>query len=378
MSSLLLIGFTMGPQRHALSAARTRARTAAAVASSGGAARGQLPKRSAKRAGSPVAAKRGGGKGGGGGGGVGGGGGKSAEWFFDGADWVRRSAGGTSNLTVDDAATAPARRARLFNRTRAGVRGGDGVLQGRVRRRDVALQDSGLNASATVGGVVGRTGSGRLRGMGKLDGHQGKGKGAGKLGDSKGKPLLKLPACSARMDGIVRKKAASRQRLCLKPEMAAAAASSSFPVLWSQSLVAQRGMFRNENPFPTHKFRPFLGQLPARANLSELWHGGCDNCDTCAVVGASGSALRYRHGALIDAHEVVLRPNWLVTKGFEAVVGTRTNLNLFFGVEGMIDQVGPFARHRPRSRDTRVRRPVLITTCMAPRTTLRPSLPVAV
>ena len=69
----------------------------------------------------------------------------------------------------------------------------------------------------------------------------------------------------------------------------------------------------------------------------------------CAVVGASGSLLARRHGALIDAHEVVLRPNWLLTKGYETVVGTRTDLNVFFGVEGMVDQFLQARRKLPAS-----------------------------
>lgn len=102
--------------------------------------------------------------------------------------------------------------------------------------------------------------------------------------------------------------------------------------------VSSRPVFLNENPFPTRKFTNFLPQLPLNSSIAQLWHGGCDACDTCAVVGASGSSLQYAHGPLIDGHQVVLRPNWLLTKGFESVVGTRTNINLFFGVEGMIEQ----------------------------------------
>ena len=51
-------------------------------------------------------------------------------------------------------------------------------------------------------------------------------------------------------------------------------------------------------------------------------------------MGASGSLLNHRHGALIDAHQVVIRPNWLLTKDYESIVGTPTERNLFFGVEG--------------------------------------------
>lgn len=102
--------------------------------------------------------------------------------------------------------------------------------------------------------------------------------------------------------------------------------------------VSSRPVFLNENPFPTRKFTNFLPQLPLNSSIAQLWHSGCDACDTCAVVGASGSSLQYAHGPLIDGHQVVLRPNWLLTKGFESVVGTKTNINLFFGVEGMIEQ----------------------------------------
>ena len=109
--------------------------------------------------------------------------------------------------------------------------------------------------------------------------------------------------------------------------------------------MQRQRVFRNENPFETSKFGVFTAQLPHSANMSGVLRDGLcasgdgpSECDTCAVVGASGSLLARRHGALIDAHEVVLRPNWLLTKGYEAIVGTRTDLNLFFGVEGMIDQ----------------------------------------
>ena len=92
----------------------------------------------------------------------------------------------------------------------------------------------------------------------------------------------------------------------------------------------------------TSKFKFFLQQLPAASNQSDMLGTGsslrCSQSDTCAIVGASGSLLNRRHGPLIDAHEVVLRPNWLRIKGYEHLVGTRTDLNLFFGVEDMIDQ----------------------------------------
>lgn len=110
------------------------------------------------------------------------------------------------------------------------------------------------------------------------------------------------------------------------------------PLLWSRELRRSQESFVNEKPFLTRKFDPFLEQLPETSRLRDTWHDGCDTCDTCAVVGASGSLLNRVHGKLIDAHQVVFRPNWIRTRGYEQHVGTRTHVNLFFGVEGMIDQ----------------------------------------
>ena len=154
------------------------------------------------------------------------------------------------------------------------------------------------------------------------------------------------PPCPANtLPTRIKQKAAARQRLCAQPGVREASMGHPIPLVWSRELVNERKVFRNEVPFETHKFRVFSSQLPETANMSAIMGGfyrrgafGCSQCDTCAVVGASGSLLAYRHGALIDAHQVVLRPNWLVTKGYEELVGTRTDLNLFFGVEGMIDQ----------------------------------------
>ena len=142
----------------------------------------------------------------------------------------------------------------------------------------------------------------------------------------------------------IRAKAAARQRMCAQPGVRMAALGHPIPLVWSRELVSSRKVFRNENPFETSKFKSFVSQLPPTSNMSSLTDGfgssrlSCSQCDTCAVVGASGSLLAWNHGALIDAHQVVLRPNWLLTKGYEKLVGTRTDMNLFFGVEGMIDQ----------------------------------------
>jgi hypothetical protein len=150
------------------------------------------------------------------------------------------------------------------------------------------------------------------------------------------------PPCPANnLPPKVRAKAASRQLKCAAPGVKAASSALPIPLIWSRELIESRKVFRNENPFEVSKFNFFKSQLPPTSNLSGLIGStslGCAECDTCAVVGASGSLLNRRHGPLIDAHQVVLRPNWLLIKGYEHLVGTRTDLNLFFGVEGMIDQ----------------------------------------
>ncbi|XP_035770331.1 CMP-N-acetylneuraminate-beta-galactosamide-alpha-2,3-sialyltransferase 2-like [Neolamprologus brichardi] len=49
-----------------------------------------------------------------------------------------------------------------------------------------------------------------------------------------------------------------------------------------------------------------------------------DHCRTCAVVGNSGNLRRSHYGPLIDLHEVVIRMNTGITRGFEKDVGNKT------------------------------------------------------
>jgi len=46
----------------------------------------------------------------------------------------------------------------------------------------------------------------------------------------------------------------------------------------------------------------------------------------------------------------IKRPNWIVTKGFEAIVGTKTHLNFFFGMEAMIEQFDAEMMKRPHEQ----------------------------
>eukprot|EP00966_Prymnesium_polylepis_P132226 3057662-Prymnesium_polylepis.2 len=82
------------------------------------------------------------------------------------------------------------------------------------------------------------------------------------------------------------------------------------------------------------------------------WKGACDRpaCASCAVVGASGTLLKHKHGEFIDGHHVVLRPNWLKIKGYEQHTGRRTTLNIIFALENMVDQFIRAQRKLPVAR----------------------------
>jgi len=138
-----------------------------------------------------------------------------------------------------------------------------------------------------------------------------------------------------------------RRKACLRPELAQVREARSLPIFWSRAQARSQATFNNERPFPASKFEPFARLLPATANLSALsrWPAGCESCATCAVVGASGSILNHRQGRFIDAHDVVIRPNWLRTAGYEPFVGRRTSINLFFALEAMVTQ---FEEHQAK------------------------------
>ena len=267
---------------------------------------------------------------------------KAAEWEWDGADWVRRpTANWTQRLNISDVGpgrlTPSTRGAVRLARRAAALNMSLGLSTPRGAAR-LARRAAAFNMSLAAVEALGTARQARRaaiplnssfgRRQGGRDGARLRG-GKQSGGEMRKQARLQpVPKCAgASVDSHARYKAASRQRLCLKDEMVAAHATARVPLLWSQELVASRPTFRNENPFATRKFQPYLSQLPPTANLSGLWSRGCDPCDTCAVVGASGSLLRYRHGPLIDAHEVVLRPNWLVTgPKYEARVGASAGI----------------------------------------------------
>lgn len=55
-----------------------------------------------------------------------------------------------------------------------------------------------------------------------------------------------------------------------------------------------------------------------------------DHCRTCAVVGNSGNLRRSHYGPLIDLHEVVIRMNTGITRGFEKDVGNKTTHRVMY------------------------------------------------
>jgi len=104
------------------------------------------------------------------------------------------------------------------------------------------------------------------------------------------------------------------------------------PLLMSSVQAAKQSNFDTETPLPTAGLA--LELLPASSRLDA---NGFGERRTCAVVGASGSLLAARQGALIDAHQQVIRINRVVTRGFEEHVGSRTTLNLFWGHRAHLD-----------------------------------------
>ena len=151
------------------------------------------------------------------------------------------------------------------------------------------------------------------------------------------------------IEGIDKLRAPARQALCRRlPVVPPNARPEPLPVLWSRDLASRpNATFSNERPFPVSAFRRYMSMLPEHSAVSGNWRGACDDCASCAVVGASGSLLSHEHGALIDAHTVVLRPNWLKIKGYEVHVGRRTTLNVIFALENMLDQFIKAQRRQP-------------------------------
>ena len=98
------------------------------------------------------------------------------------------------------------------------------------------------------------------------------------------------------------------------------------PLLMSSAQAAKQARFQTETPLPTEGLD--LRLLPSSSRLDD---NGFGPRKSCAVVGASGSVLAARHGDIIDSHQHVLRINRVLTRGFEAHVGHRTTLNLFWG-----------------------------------------------
>ena len=65
--------------------------------------------------------------------------------------------------------------------------------------------------------------------------------------------------------------------------------------------------------------------------------------NSCAIVGSSGSLMRNTYGAIIDKHDMVIRANFPPLKGYEAHVGSKTNLMVVasMSAESMMEMCPP-------------------------------------
>ena len=74
------------------------------------------------------------------------------------------------------------------------------------------------------------------------------------------------------------------------------------------------------------------------------WHRRLPSGRTCAVVGSSGTLLNERLGAVIDAHDVVLRFNNAPVGQFTPIVGSRTSVRVLntHAAAAIIQQCGTF------------------------------------
>jgi hypothetical protein len=123
-----------------------------------------------------------------------------------------------------------------------------------------------------------------------------------------------------------------RHAQCTSPAQRAVKKLDRVPLLMSGAQAAKQSQFETETPLPTAGLA--LELLPGSSRLDA---NGFGEHKTCAVVGASGSLLAAKHGALIDAHQQVIRINRVVTRDFEEYVGSRTTLNLFWGHRAHLD-----------------------------------------
>ena len=74
------------------------------------------------------------------------------------------------------------------------------------------------------------------------------------------------------------------------------------------------------------------------------WHEQLPSGRTCAVVGSSGTLLNERLGAVIDAHDVVLRFNNAPVAQFTPIIGSRTSVRVLntHAAAAIIQQCGTF------------------------------------
>ncbi|XP_065327145.1 CMP-N-acetylneuraminate-beta-galactosamide-alpha-2,3-sialyltransferase 1-like [Pelmatolapia mariae] len=92
---------------------------------------------------------------------------------------------------------------------------------------------------------------------------------------------------------------------------------------WWKDLQTERRSFRVYETTVANLFQMF----PRNPDVIQPKYG---HCRTCAVVGNSGNLRRSHYGPLIDLHEVVIRMNTGITRGFEKDVGNKTTHRVMY------------------------------------------------
>ena len=98
-------------------------------------------------------------------------------------------------------------------------------------------------------------------------------------------------------------------------------------------VAAYAGVFRRFMPQPpgwslTPEFAVAVSRTRHQSALRAAVGYAGQSFATCTIVGSSGSLLTDRYGAEIDAADLVLRFNNALTKSFEPIVGTRTDVRV--------------------------------------------------
>lgn len=92
---------------------------------------------------------------------------------------------------------------------------------------------------------------------------------------------------------------------------------------WWTSLQHEKGDLKKFKEAMDRFFKLF----PSKPDVTEP---SLDRCRTCAVVGNSGNLKGSKYGSQIDAHDIVIRMNGGITRGYEEDVGRRTTYRVMY------------------------------------------------